>query len=99
MIDFNISLRQPADKYSFTVDIKNNSDVPIKINVIANELDDVSKEFINFYISGTSEDEVLDINESKTIMVTIEYKPELTYLPEKPFTTDYNVTIDAYQFL
>ena len=94
-ISFDISLSIPGDQYSFYADIKNNNSFPVTVEVLSNELDELSKEYLNYIVLG--DNRVLDSNGTMTVQVVVEYKSEIEELPESDILTNFNTTIVATQ--
>jgi hypothetical protein len=94
-LSFDISLSIPGDQYSFYADIQNNNSFPVTVEVLSNELDELSKKYLNYTVIG--DHKVLDSNSTMTVQVVVEYKREIEVLPESDILTNFNTTIVATQ--
>lgn len=93
-VSYAVTLNQPGDKYSFTVDVVNAGSIDAKLSSI--NVGGVSTEqdvYVNYTVSGIVQDEVLAAGASKTISVSVEYDPTVsaTQLP----TVDQSLTLTA----
>ena len=94
-LEFNISLSIPGDQYSFYVDIQNDNYFPVTVEILSSELDELSKQYLNYIV--LSDKKVLESNDRMTVQVIVEFKPEITELPECDIVTHFNTQIVATQ--
>ena len=101
-INFNIVLDAPGDYYAFTVDIKNNSNIDVKVdNVASNVLTEEQDKYLGFsltYADGTkiNKDDVIKIGESKKIKFISLYK-YVDIINNHDVTANYNGQITFVQ--
>jgi len=74
-VDFAVSMRQPGDSYSFTVDVKNFGSLPANAKLEVTGLDGVAADYLTWTVTGMdSTGENLASGASKTLTVTVKYK-------------------------
>lgn len=99
-LTYGVTLNQPGDSYSFTVDVINSGSIDAKLNSISNT--GVSAEqdvYVNYTVTGINQNDVLAAGDSKTITVTIEYDStvESSQLPTDDQTLTLTVALNFVQ--
>lgn len=93
-VNYGLTLNQPGDKYSFTVDVVNNGSIDARLHSIS--VDGVTTEqstYVKYSVVGMTQDEVLAAGTSKTITITVEY--DATVTAENLPTTDQTLNLTA----
>lgn len=74
-VDFAVSMRQPGDSYSFTVDVKNFGSLPANAKLEVTGLDGEAADYLTWTVTGmNSTGEELASLGHKTLTVTVMYK-------------------------
>ena len=98
-INFGINLDKPGNKYSFTVDIKNDGSIDGKIRYITIEGLENYSNFLDYSITYDDGIEIkkgdaLRFNQKETIKVYIEFKKDITSNDLLNNDTNLNLTLD-----
>lgn len=99
-VNYEVTLTQPGDKYSFTVDVVNDGSIDAKLSSFV--IGGVSTEqdvYVNYTVTGMTESQVLAAGDTETITVTIEYDPNVTaaQLPTENQTLNLSATLNFVQ--
>lgn len=99
-VDYAVTLKEPGDSYSFTVDVFNNGTLDAKLTSFG--FDGVSTAqdvYVNYTVEGMSVNEVLVSGATKTITVTVEYDADVTaaQLPTTDQTLNLSATLNFIQ--
>lgn len=99
-VNYTVTLNQPGDKYTFTVDVVNDGSIAARLHSF--ELSGVSPEqeaYINYTVTGMTQDQVLNGSEQATLTVTVEYDPNVSadVLPTSDQTLNLNATLNFVQ--
>lgn len=103
--NLNVSLLKPMDKIVYTVDVVNSGKMTAEITSISmTQLTPEQAKYIKFeakYSNGNyiSEKDVLKPEQKETVIITIEYKKEITVdqAPKEPLVIDLSLTINYAQ--
>ncbi len=103
--NLNVSLLKPLDKIVYTVDVVNSGKMTAEISSISmTQLTEEQAKYIKFeakYSNGNyiSEKDVLRPNQKETVIITIEYRREITVdqAPKEPLVIDLSLTINYIQ--
>ena len=98
-INFGINLDKPGNKYSFTVDVKNDGSIDGKIRYVAIEGLENASNFLDYSITYDDGIEIkkgdaLRFNQKETIKVYIEFKKDITSNDLLNNDTNLNLTLD-----
>ncbi len=101
-ISFNIILNAPGDYYAFTADIKNNSNIDVKVdNVISNVLTEEQDKYLGFSLtyddgSKINKNDVIKVGETRKIKFVSLYK-YVDEVNDHDVTASYNGQITFVQ--
>ena len=99
-ISFSIGMKQPADKYTFTVQVKNSGTIDANVKLNVTQLTTPASNYLNWSVTGistSSQGELLTAGSTKTVTVVVEYKSTVTQLPTSDITATLAATINATQ--
>ena len=104
-VTFEVTLNEPGDKYEFTVDAVNAGTIDAMIETVTKtELTATQVKYVNLtiaYEDGTEikAKDLLSVNASETILVSVEYKEDLTEedLPTSDDPIDVSLEIEYVQ--
>ena len=99
-VDYAVTLNQPGDKYTFTIDVVNDGSIAAKLHSF--DLAGVSAEqdaYINYTVEGMTVNQVLNGSDTATLTVTVEYDPNVTadILPTTDQTLNLTATLNFVQ--
>ena len=99
-VNYDITLSQPGDKYSFTVDVVNDGSIDAKLSTFV--LGGVSTEqdvYVNYTVTGMTQNQVLAAGGTETITVTVEYDANISadQLPNSNQTLNLTAALNFVQ--
>lgn len=76
---YEITLNQPGDSYTFTVDVVNDGTINAKLNSITLAGVSVAQDvYVNYTVTGINQNDILASGATKTITVMIEYDASIS---------------------